>query len=425
MKIEFTKSIGFRVAAAVALGLGAVICVLFFFLINDAGIMSAGHRRVLILSAGAALLSAIIISLFLIRKFIGVPLAGLMSKMEEVEKGNLNAMVDVRGDDELAIIGNKFNNMVSSMRECHTRIVESHLSEHLTLFNIAEILNRSDSVEEASSLILDAVNIGFGVDEGSIMSLTTTGSARLNGYVGLSEEKAQAVKSYMDSILAAAPSMSEGKSDIRDKLTDGGPFIVDGGAGVGVFMAVPLKSSGRLVGVITIHRLKGKEIREIVDMGEINRLFLIVSTQVSPYMFIGLCMDEKRMMKTSPFSCFLDLISEHIEKVREYSGFVSIAVIKVENYSELCETHGVDRASLRVQEAGSAMSSAIEAVHEATRITEIKIVVILPMKDKFEAGDIIDGALAGIGEDIKVKYKIVSYPDEGETPIQLMYLAYV
>ncbi len=86
---------------------------------------------------------------------------------------------------------------------------------------------------------------------------------------------------------------------------------------------------------------------------------------------------------------------------------------------------GVDNASLRVQEVGAAISSAIDKVHDATRITEIKLVVILPMIDKMEAADIIDKAVADAGSDVILKYKIVSYPEDGDTPAQLMFLAYV
>lgn len=389
------------------------------FTMKDADLMMADSRRMLVLSAIAALLAASITCILFIKSLVGKPLSGLLRKMEEVEGGNLEAAVKVEGSDEIAVLGGKFNNMVSSMKECHARIMDEHVSERLTLFNIAEILDRSDSVDEASRLILDAINMGFGVEVGTIMTLKETGGVQLKGFVGLSEGRAGEVKDYIDDVYGRT-------SEVKDSLIKGEPFIVKEGLNkMDEFMVVPLKSSGRLVGAITIHRIRGEEIKDAKDIEELKKLFMIVSAQVSPYLFIGLCMDEKRTMKVSPFACFLDLISEHMERVREYNGVVSLAVIKIGNYRELCEKMGVDRASQRVQEAGAAISSAIENVHDATRITEIKFVLILPMTDKVEAMDIINKAVAGAGDDLVIKSKIVSYPEDGETPVKLMYLAYV
>ena len=366
-------------------------------------------------------------------------LGRLLTLMEEVERGNLDVTAEINGDDEIAALGNKFNNMVSSMKACHARIIDEHVNERMTLFNIAEILDRSDSVDEAARLILDAINMGFGAEVCTIMTLKETGGVNLKGFIGMSEERAGLVRDHInDAFTMGSDFASEDKAaelsarmaEVKDELIKGEPFVVPGDFlnKMGDFMIVPLKSSGRLVGAITIHRIRGEEIREIKDVKdieELKKLFLIVSTQVSPYLFIGLCMDEKRTMKVTPFACFLDLISEHMERVREYNGFVSLAVIKIGNYRELVEKMGVDKASLRVQEAGLAISSVIESVHDATRITEIKLVIILPMTDKMEAMEIINKAVAAAGDDLEIKSKIVSYPEDGETPVQLMYLAYV
>lgn len=391
------------------------------FTMKDADMMMTDSREMLILSAIAALLAAITISILFIKRLVVKPLTGLLRKMEEVESGNLEAVFEVKGKDETSLLGAKFNNMVSSMKECHARIVDEHVNERLTLFHIAEILDRSDSVDEAAKLILDAINMGFGVEVGTIMTLKETGGVQLKGFIGLSEGRAEEVKGYIETTAAFGTT-----AEIKESLIKGEPFIVKEGLNkMDAFMVVPLKSSGRLVGAITIHRIRGEEIKDAKDIEEVKKLFMIVSTQVSPYLFIGLCMDEKRTMKVSPFTCFLDLISEHMDRVKEYNGFVSLAVIKIENYRELCDKLGVDNASQRVQEAGFAISSAIECVHDATRITEIKFVLILPMTDKVEAMDIVNRAVAFAGDDLVIKSKIVSYPEDGETPVKLMYLAYV
>ncbi|MCL4493097.1 MAG: hypothetical protein M1510_14565, partial [Nitrospirae bacterium] len=314
--------------------------------------------------------------------------------------------------------------------------IKEQMDEFLTLFNVGEILNRSDSIDEASNLVLDAVSIGFGAEECAIMVIDGAGRVQMKSFIGMDEGKAEAVRGYMEgiSVMSSLQMIEPEKSgekagdmtSVGARIENGEILIVPGSRGsLDDFIVVPLKSAKKLLGVITIHRIKGKHIRDIGHIDEIKRLFMVVAMQVSPYFFIGISLDEKRTMKVSPFSCFLELIKGHFEKVREYYGVVSLAVIKVENYNDLCTSMGVDNASLRVQEAGAAISSAIEKVHDATRITEIKLVVILPMIDKMEAAEIIDRAIAGAGSDLILKYKVVSYPEDGETPAQLMFLAYV
>ena len=316
---------------------------------------------------------------------------------------------------------------------------KKEMDELLTLINVGEVLNRSDSIEEASNLVLDAVNIGFGVEECAIMTADELGNIQLKGVIGMDAGRAEAVREYVETLsraniarmLESLTATDGGRGDdepIHEMIANGEIVLVPGSGDIeDDFLAVPLRSAKRLVGVITLHKIRGKHIREIENTDDIKRLFKIVAMQVSPYFFIGLSLDEKRTMKMSPFGCFLDLLKGHFDAVKQYFGIVSLAVLKVENYNALCQTMGVDNATLRVQEIGAAISSAIEKVHEATRITEIKFVFIFPMVDKMEAADIIAKAVATAvpGDDVILKHKIVSYPEDGDTPAQLMFLAYV
>ena len=310
------------------------------------------------------------------------------------------------------------------------------MDELLTLVNVGEILNRSDSVDEASSLVLDAISIGFGAEECALMIMDASGRMQMKSFIGMDAGAAEAARAHMEniSVLSALQAAGPGEggdgadslASIGARIDQGEVSVVPGGtSSLDDFLVVPLKSAKRMLGVITIHRIRGRLVKDIGNMDEIKRLFKVVSLQVSPHFFIGLSLEEKRTMKVSPFSCFLDLIKEHFDKVRQYYGVASLAVIKVENYNDLCKAMGVDNASDRVQQAGAAISAAIEKVHEATRITEIKLVVILPMIDKVEATEIIEKAVVGVGNDLVLKCKVVSYPEDGDTPAQLMFLAYV
>lgn len=340
------------------------------------------------------------------------PLFVLTEKMKELSGEDLENTVDVKAKDEIKILNMEFDIMMTAIETRNNRISEQ-MEELTALFNVGEILNRSDSVDEAVGLILHAVNIGFHVEECTIMLLDESGRLNLKKFIGLTEDRAEAVKNFVDT------------ADIRERITESEPFIADDiEKEPGGFLVVPLKSAKTPVGVITVHRVKGTEIGSINDTKEINRLFSIIAMQMSPYLMVGISKDERRNI-VNPFTCYLDIIKGHIDAVSEYSGSVSLAVIRIENYNSLCKDLGIDNASLKVHQTGNAISASIHNVHSIVRITEIKLVVLLPMVEKMDAMDIISNAIAAVEPDIMVNFKVVSYPEDGDTPAQLMFLSYV
>ncbi|TAN41457.1 MAG: hypothetical protein EPN22_15270 [Nitrospirae bacterium] len=340
------------------------------------------------------------------------PMSVLVERMKELSGEDIESVSDVKVKDEIKILNVQFDNMVTAIETRNNRIKEQ-MEELTALFNVGEILNRSDSVDEAVGLILHAVNIGFHVEECAVILLDESGGLNLKKSIGLSDAKAEAVKDVVDT------------SDIRNRIMQGELFIANNiEKGVGDFLVVPLKSAKTPVGVITLHKVKGTEIGSISDMEEIKRLFSIIAMQMSPYLMVGISKDKKRNI-VNPFTCYMDIIKGHIDAVSEYSGAVSLAVVKIENYNSLCKDLGMDNASLKVQKAGDAISSSINNVHDVVRITEIKLVVLLPMVEKMDATDIINSAVAAVEPDVMVKTKVVSYPEDGETPAQLMFLSYV
>ncbi|HCL80861.1 MAG TPA: hypothetical protein DHW81_01085 [Nitrospiraceae bacterium] len=395
------------------------------FTIKDTDAMVSESRKMLIFSAAATILSAVLIGMIVFSRLVGNPLGRLFSKVQEVANGNLDAVVEVKGRDEIALLGSFFNDMVHGIKTYIDIMEKEHVNERMTIFNVCEILKRTDSVNEAVNLILNALNIGLNIEECTVLILKDNGKVELNGFIGLPEDKAHFIKDYMETVFeVASMQVSHEYEDVtcmkdeRDKFMKDEVFVAPGdGTELNDFIIAPLKAGNRILGAITVHRIKDKDLHA----GDIKSLLSIVATAIAPYFHIGLCLDERKTMKVSPFRAFMGLIGEHINRVEEYQGTLSLAVLQVENYSELSGKIGVEGASEKVQDAGVSLSSAIGKVHDITRISEDSIAIILPMIDKTEASEIIDRAAAEIGGDLVPAYKIASYPEDGETPERLMH----
>jgi HAMP domain-containing protein/GGDEF domain-containing protein len=389
--------------------------------------MVSDNRKLLIASAAATLLIAVIISVILFNRLVGKPLGNIFDKIQEVANGNLDAQVQIKGKDEMALLGAFFNDMVSGIKTYIEREQKEYIEERLTLANVADILNRSQSTQEAASLILNTLNIGFAVEKCVILYIGYDGKMEVKGAVGLTDEEADTFKNYMEVAFSIDdyyaldnPTMESGYFEVRrikEKVLNGEVFIAAGCKNViDDFLVVPLKAANAVKGAIIVSKIKSNNI----GSDRVKKIFSIIASATAPHFYIGVCMDEKRRMKSGPFESFIEILREHIHRVKQYDGVLSMGIIKLKNYEELCELYGAEKASEKIRDLGISISGAIDKVHEVVRISEDRIAVLLPMLGRADAIEAIEKASAIKTEGITFEIGVVSYPDDGETAEQLI-----
>jgi HAMP domain-containing protein/GGDEF domain-containing protein len=412
--------------------------------IKEADSMVSKNRGLLIASAVATLLSAVVMTMILFNRIVGRPIRGIFDKIQEVANGNLDVKVKVKGKDEMALLGAFFNNMVYGIKTYIEREQKEHIEERLTLASVADILNRSQSTSEAVSLILNTLNIGFGVLKCVILYISYDGKMEVKGAVGLTDEEAEMFKNYMevafsiDDYYALDDLVQKGGyfevRRIKEMVLNGEIFIASGSKGIiDDFLVVPLKAANAVKGAIIVSAIKDSDI----SSDRAKKIFSIIASAIAPHFYIGACLDEKRQMKAGPFELFIEILREHIYRVRQYDGVLSIGIIKLKNYEGLCEACGAEKASEKVRDFGVSISRAIDKVHEAVRISEDRIAVILPMINKADAIEIIENACPNKRQESRVEsqahdawttdapritpeIRVVTYPDDGETPERLI-----
>jgi hypothetical protein len=392
--------------------------------------MVSDNRRLLLASAAAALISAVIISIIIFNRMVGNPLKKIFNKIQQLSEGNLDAHVEVKGNDEMALLGAFFNDMVSGIKTYIELMEKEHIEERLILANIADILGRSESIDEAVGLILNTLNIGFGVEKCVMLYINYDGKMDAKGAVGLTDEEADTFRNYMEVAFSIEDYYALGDSitemgyfevrRIKEMVLKGEIFVAAGCKNViDDFLVVPLKAANTVKGAIIVSKIKGNNIRN----DKIKKIFSIIASAIAPHFYIGACMDEKRQMKAGPFESFVEILKEHIHRVSQYGGVLSMGIIRLKNYEGLCELYGAEKASEKIRDFGVSISRSIDKVHEAVRISENGIAVLLPMIPKTEAEEIIGKAAAGIAADIALTYKVVTYPEDGTTPEDIVHAA--
>jgi|GEM_PF-4046918 len=86
-----------------------------------------------ILSTVLTFVISITLVVVLFNRFASRPLNRLIDKMQEVEKGNYNVIVQETGEDEIAVLSQKFNHMMSAIRQYQQKMTEEQINEKLSI----------------------------------------------------------------------------------------------------------------------------------------------------------------------------------------------------------------------------------------------------------------------------------------------------
>ena len=149
-------------------------------------------KKIVILTI-VLLITGFAVILLLTRRFIG-PITQLVNTMEKARGDYLDVMVQVKGHDELAVLGERFNSMIERIRQANEELKKTHeklvQSEKLAsigilaagvaheinnplggIFNCLQLLKQNDSNPQLRAKYLDLVHEGFDRIETTVSKL--------------------------------------------------------------------------------------------------------------------------------------------------------------------------------------------------------------------------------------------------------------
>jgi two-component system sensor histidine kinase YesM len=123
----------------------------------------------------AALLLLSVLVSYVIASRLSIPIRQLFSSMKKVEMGDLSVRSDIRGQDEIGELANKFNRMVGRIEELRDRVIEeqeqkrktelqnlqSQINTHFLYNTLASIRSMllTDPIEKIDSVIVSLVKL--------------------------------------------------------------------------------------------------------------------------------------------------------------------------------------------------------------------------------------------------------------------------
>ncbi len=372
------------------------------FTTDDIDKMVIDNRKLLIFSAVATLLSSIILCFLLGNILVKKPLRKLLMKMQYAGDEEANADTVVHGKDEIDILNSTYDSLMNTI-EARNQRIKTQMEELMALFNVSEILNKSDSINDNVDLILKALSLGFHVQECAIFAVDGAGAIQERGTYGLEPTKSSTIISCL--------------SKQRETIDQGATFIANGCDDLEEFMVVPLKASGNTVGVITVHAVTDMEI----DNEELQKSFAIIATSLAPHFQIGLNQAAKQDMQAGPFNAFTTTIEDEISKMRDYFGSLSLALISIKDYNNICGEKGAQEASDEVQQLAVDISKNISVVHECSRIGLYTVAILLPMHDSMEAPEVINTAVQQLDTNLELRIKTATFPEDGDNALELLH----
>lgn len=197
----FKGPIAFKIAVTVSLGLFVVLSILFHISFNivENNLLvvikdKAGHelsyyaedikkalsnnRVIFIISTISSIFISIFLVMFIFSRLIKKPFEKLIVAIEQIEKGNYEVSVDVKGSDEFAVLSQKFNNMTRAVRDFQKKIAEEFVNEKIAIVDSMPvgvvIVSHDKKVLFANLAALKMLNAKLGELVGNSFSFSVT-----------------------------------------------------------------------------------------------------------------------------------------------------------------------------------------------------------------------------------------------------------
>lgn len=148
----------------------------------------------------------ILTSLFTSRKFITKPIMKIIKQMDKASQGDLTVSINLKGQDEIAVLGRQFTHMINEQKNLQI-----------------EIKSIIGKLSEISESVLKTANLNkAGMDELNVKTLSISESAQATAAaLQTSKETVQMLYDAAESTASSSVSTAENANDINEEIKVG------------------------------------------------------------------------------------------------------------------------------------------------------------------------------------------------------------
>ena len=364
--------------------------------------------------AGAVLLAAAI-ALVLARATTR-PLEELGDAAARVAAGDLSTTLEVRSRDEVGRLAVAFNAMTADLRR-YVGALESSRDEVQTgITRLGDTLSSTHDLDGIVAVVLDTAIAATSAHAGAVLLVEDTGKSGPGGALRLVvgrgvEERGAARDLRLPFGVGIAGRVAQDDEPARGWVGDRLP------AGPGEPMAesvlaVPLRSSGAVVGVLTLYDRPGGF--DEADLKTI-RSFAAQATVAIDNVLLH---DEARRQSLTDdltglgnYRAFVATVHKEIERAARFDRPLTLLMLDLDHFKVVNDTHGHPRGDAVLVEIATRLREQLRDVDTLARYGGEEIVAVLPETDE-------EGA-AQAAERLRATVSAAPYLSAGQPPVRL------
>lgn len=387
----------------------------------------------LVLVAGAAALAAGLLVTAVARD-LSRPYAELTRAAERVARGDLDAQVDTAEEGEAGRLGSALNSVVDELRRSLSELERSRDELRGSLERIGDTLSATHDLDGLLHVVLDTAVATAGTRAGLVLYrkgidlelVAEQGLADLDVVPPTIVRPGEGVLGRVVTTgLPARGRIGSGAAELEP--SDAEPTALD-------VLAVPLRSSGAIVGVLAVYRSADRRPFEPADTDALSTLAGQAGIAIDN---IALHQEAQRLSTTDPLTGIWNFrylsmsLAREIERSTRFDRPLAVLMLDLDHFKSVNDTYGHARGDAVLRELTHRVIEHIREVDIFARYGGEEFVVVLPETTVEGAAQLADRICAAVrrepfrteGEqpiDVTLSIGGAAFPAQGSTPATLM-----
>lgn len=367
-------------------------------------------------------------------RLISRPIMELSEAATRVAGGDLDIALPVRSRDEVGRLGDAFNHMTAELRTYVGELERSRDELRTNLDRLGATLTHTHDLGGILAVVLDTAIGSVQATGGAIMFLSPDSTLSVKVRRGVAAES-----------MPADAQFSLGKGITGTVAQTGEPVCGLVGDGPGLrpvapepsaktVIAVPLKQSGRTVGVLNLY---DKEDDREFNSRDLETILAFASQASVAIDNVLLHQEAQRLSLTDPLTSlwnyrYLTLgLGHEIERASRFDRPLAVLMVDLDRFKQINDRHGHQIGDAVLIELAARMRTQVREVDTLARYGGEEFVVVLPETDPAgaaRAADRLAGAIrsqpfcANTAHALEVTASIgvAVFPEHGTTPSRLL-----
>jgi two-component system cell cycle response regulator len=381
----------------------------------------------------------------LLARLISRPVVELSEAAGRAAGGDLDIAIPVRSKDEVGRLATAFNHMTSELQTYIRQLERSRDELRQNLDRLGATLTHTHDLGGILAVVLDTAIGSVQATGGAIMFLDSEGNLTVRVRRGAVAEAVDvdAVVPLGKGITGQVASTGE---PVRGVVGDGpGLRPVPSEPTATTVIAVPLRQSGRVVGVLNLYDKEGDRSFTVADLDAVLAFASQASVAIDNVL---LHQEAQRLSLTDPLTGlwnyrYLTLgLGHEIERATRFSRPLAVLMLDLDRFKSINDQHGHQVGDAVLIELAGRMRAEVREVDTVARYGGEEFVIVLPETDAVGAARLADrlgtvirgtpfcvdgvqngnvgrgGAVGGYA--VTASIGVAVFPEHGATPNRLL-----